>query len=59
MLVWPASAPRRRLSSIGTPEVEAPPEDPLPVFVRAALAQARASASTRFLLARRPASVSR
>ena len=56
MLAGPASAPRKSLSST---EAEAPPEVPLLAFVRAALAQARASASTRSLLVRRPASASR
>ena len=59
MLAWLAPAPRRRLSSTVPPEAEAPPDDPLPAFARAASAQARARASTRSLLVRRPASASR
>ena len=58
-LAWLAPVPRRRLSITVGPRAGAPPEGPLLALARAASAQARARASTRSLLVRRPASASR
>ena len=63
MLGRPASAlrgePSRRLSSTERPRAALAPEGPLLALIRAWSAQARARASTRALLERRPSAASR